>query len=210
MAIRLWVYLLSVQNLPYLSQMKRFLQLLGAAAAIWLIVAAGIYWSRSLRPTPEKISDYLTASGNLNSLSADKRAALIDRVTTDLNRLDIEQRQKLRRGQNPFDDFFTQLTPPERSNFLDRTLPEGFKQMMLAFNKMKPEQRQRIIRRALDDLDKTEAEGMRPVDRALETEQTQKIINQGLESFYNDANADVKMEMAPVIERLQKVMQNFR
>jgi len=190
--------------------MKRLVPLLAIGLVIWLAALAGIHWARSMKPTPEGIAAYLDKRGDLNSLAAAERTEVIDRMARDLNRLTLEQRQELRRGNHRFDTFFTQLTPAERSDFLDRTLPEGFKQMMGAFNKMKPEQRKKFIQRTLDDLDKIENEGMRPADRALEDAQTQKIINQGLDSFYNDANADVKLEMAPVIERMQQVMQSAR
>jgi len=190
--------------------MKRLLPLALIALAVWLAALAGIHWSRAQKPTPEKLAAFLAERGRMDSLPPAKRAEVIQRVARDLNRLTLEERQELRRGTSRFDEFFTQLTPDERSEFLDLTLPEGFKQMMAAFNKMNPERRKRFIQRALDDLDKIENEGMRPAERALEEESMQKIINSGLESFYNDANAEVKLEMAPVIERLQQVMQNLR
>lgn len=190
--------------------MKRLVPLLAIGLVIWLVALAGIHWARSMKPTPASMEAYLATRGDLSSLTEAERTEVIDRMARDLNRLTLEQRQELRRGNSRFDTFFAQLTPAERSDFLDRTLPEGFKQMMLAFNKMEPAKRKKFVQRALDDLDKIESEGMRPADRALEDAQAQKIINQGLDSFYNEANADVKLEMAPVIERMQQVMQNVR
>jgi hypothetical protein len=38
----------------------------------------------------------------------------------------------------------------------------------------------------------------------------QKMIQEGMRAFYSDANADVKMDFSPLIEQMQKNLQNFR
>ena len=35
----------------------------------------------------------------------------------------------------------------------------------------------------------------------------QKMVEQGLRSYYSDATADVKMDLAPLIEQMQKNLQ---
>jgi hypothetical protein len=38
----------------------------------------------------------------------------------------------------------------------------------------------------------------------------QKIVQQGLRSFYSEANADVKMDLSPLLEQMQKNLQGWR
>ena len=38
---------------------------------------------------------------------------------------------------------------------------------------------------------------------------TQKIIDQGLKSFYSEASADTKMDVAPILEQMQRNLQGF-
>jgi hypothetical protein len=40
-------------------------------------------------------------------------------------------------------------------------------------------------------------------------ENMQKIVDQGLKSFYSEASAETKMDLAPVIEQMQRNLQNF-
>jgi hypothetical protein len=103
--------------------------------------------------------------------------------------------------------FFRSLTPDEQTRFLDLTLPTGFKQMMDALNKMEPEKRKRFVEKSLAEMRQREGEE-RP--EAGDDPNVGKIVDQGLRSFYSEASADVKMDVAPLIEQMQKNLQGFR
>lgn len=173
-------------------------------AAVWLVAGGVIWWTRVARPTPEAVTAYI-AKHPIDSLPDNKRAEVIDTVVSQLNRLNFEERQKVRKSGIDR-NFFAKLTPEERQHFLDATLPEGFRQLMLALNKMKPEERKKIVQRALDDLAKENPESNSRIDE----KEVQKMIGQGVESFYQDASAEVKLDFAPVLEQLQRATQRGR
>ncbi len=181
--------------------MPRTGRVIGVLVAIW-VGAAGVVWLvRSSRPTPEKMEAYLHAHP-LAKATPPERAAEIDRMAGQLNRLDFEDRQKLQRT-GAMRTFFKTMTDAERGAFLDRTLPEGFRQVMLALNKMTPAKRKEIVERALANIKKGRPDGEddpSPVDDAM----MQKIVAQGMTSFYEEANANVKLDFAPVIEQIQQ------
>jgi hypothetical protein len=173
-------------------------------AAVWVVAGGVILWSRAVRPTAESVSTYL-AKNPLADLAPEKRAEVLARAADQLNRLNFEERQKLRELRRDR-EFFEQLTPAERREFLERTLPEGFRQLMLALNKMEPEARKKIVNRVLENLERDSPEVAGRIGEA----DAQKVIAEGLESFYEDASADVKLDFAPVIEQLQRATQNLR
>lgn len=172
--------------------------------AIWVVAGGLVLWSRSVKPTPEAVTAYINHHP-LEGLPENKREDTIAHVADQLNKLNFDQRQQLRKT-NIDRRFFEQMTKEERDRFLDLTLPEGFRQLMLALNKMKPEQRKKIVQRALDDLEKDNPE----MNRRLDDAQAKKMMSQGLSSFYENASADVKMDFAPVLEQLQHATQGFR
>jgi hypothetical protein len=173
-------------------------------AAVWLAAAAVMVLSGRAQPSAAKLMRY-TAVNNLEGLPAGRRADVVAEVTDQLNRLDFAQREELRRSG--WDRaFFRGLTPEERRRFLEATLPEGFRQLMLGLNKMDPEQRRKIVQRALDGLD----EDRSGVPRRISEEDSRRVLEEGLGAFYEEASAEVKLEFAPVIERLQRNLQNLR
>lgn len=171
---------------------------------VWVIAAAVLLWIKATTPTPEKLAAYLTRN-ELAGISGPKRAEVIATVASQLNRLTFDQRQELRESGS-IRTFFEQLDPAERSRFLDLTLPEGFRQLMNALNKMDESKRKKIVDRILNDL-RTENPA---VAARLGDAETQKIITKGLSSFYEEADAGVKLDFAPVIEQLQKATQSMR
>ncbi len=182
-----------------------WLKLTGVLAAIWLIAGGVIFFARSAKVTPESLVAYVEAHA-LDGKAPRDRAKIIEKTATQLNQLGYEDRQQFRMGRR-LDGFFRALTPEEQGRFLDLTLPAGFKQMMEALNKMTPEKRQKFVDRALTDMKKREGE--RPPDAQLDAT-AKKIIDQGFKSFYSEASADVKMDVAPLIEQLQKNLHGGR
>lgn len=172
--------------------------------AVWVIAGLVIFWTRASRPTPASLTAYIEKH-SLENLNPSKRAEVIDTVADQLNKLNFDQRQELRRSKID-KRIFEQMTEEERKRFLDRTLPEGFRQLMIALNKMDPAKRKKIVERALNDLEKDSPEDMDRVDRA----EVQKMISQGMDSFYSEASAEVKLDFAPVIEQLQRATQNLK
>src|SRR5688572_2673592 len=170
--------------------------------AVWLIAGGTIWWARATKPTPERLVTFIEKHP-LESQSSAKRGETIDKVADQLNALTYEQRRQIRGGKN-LDSFFRALTPDEQARFLDRTLPTGFKQMMDAFNKMTPEKRRRFVEKTLKEM--REQEGEDPPPEA-DDKHIEKIIQEGLKSFYSDASAEVKMDFAPLIEQMQKNLQ---
>lgn len=173
-------------------------------ALVWALAGGIVWWTRAARPTPQSISAYITKH-SLENQSPEQRAKTIGEVAEQLNRLDFDQRQELRKTKIDR-KFFEQMTEQERARFLELTLPEGFRQLMIALNKMDPEKRKKIVQRALDDLEKDRPEA----DDRIDKEAVQKMISQGMDSFYKEASADVKLDFAPVIEELQRATQGLR
>lgn len=171
-------------------------------ALVWLLAGGVIWLNRYLQPTPASIAAYV-ASHPVGNLSGKGRAKVIDHVASQMNGLDYKQRQDLRMART-LDGFFRSLSSAEQNEFLDLTLPAGFKQMMEALNRMEPEKRKQFVDRALADMKKREG------DEPREDPHAQKIVQQGLRSFYSEANADVKLDVAPLIEQMQKNMSSMR
>ncbi len=179
-----------------------WLKLTGILVAIWLIAGTVIFLGRNAKVTPESLVAYVEAHP-LGSSAPKDRAKVIEKTAQQLNQLGYEERQQFRMGRK-LDGFFRSLTPEEQGRFLDLTLPAGFKQMMEALNKMTPEKRQKFVEKALEDMKKREGE--KPPEGELDAT-GRKIIDQGFKSFYSEASADVKLDVAPLIEQLQKNLQ---
>jgi basic membrane lipoprotein Med (substrate-binding protein (PBP1-ABC) superfamily) len=180
-----------------------WLKLLLILAAIWLVAGGAMFLARRAKATPETLVAYVQAHPLEGKSSAD-RARIIEKTAQQLNELGYEERQQFRMGRK-LGDFTRALTPAERDRFLDLTLPTGFKQMMESLNNMTPEKRQRFVEKALEDMKKREGE--RPPNEELDAT-GRKIIEQGFKSFYSEASAEVKMDVAPLIEQLQKNLQS--
>lgn len=175
-----------------------------ALVLIWVIAGVIVGAVRTSRPTPEKLDAFLTKNP-IGEISGAPREQVIAKVTSQLNALTFEQRQTLREGGS-IREFFEQLTPDERSRFLDLTLPEGFRQLMNALNKMDEARRKKIVDRVLEDLRSNNPE----IAARLGESDSQLIISKGLSSFYEEADSNVKLDFAPVIEQLQRATQNMR
>lgn len=176
-------------------------------AAVWLVVGGAVYFARSARATPATLLKYVQAHPVADK-PAKERAKVISGVAGRLNQLAYEERREFRMGRK-MDGFFRELTPEEQTRFLDLTLPTGFKQMMNSLNKMDRVKRKEVVTKALEEMRKNEGEG--PPPEALGDDKTaQKIIDEGFKSFYSEASAETKMDVAPLIEQMQKNMQGGR
>ncbi len=173
-----------------------------ALVAVWLVAGLGIWWLHATKPTPQSVTAFLDASG-LDGKSGRDRERTIRRAEDQLNDLTPQDRQELQKNGSTR-RFFGALTKDEQSAFLDATLPADFKQMMDVFNKMDPAKRKEFVARAVEEIKKHAGEDPPPgVDDALRG----KIVDQGLKSFYADANADTKIDLAPLIEQMQRNLQ---
>ena len=174
--------------------------------AVWLVAGGTIWWVHHARPTPESLRRYVETHP-LEGQSEHERAKRIEAVADRLNGLEFEARQEMRGGRR-LDGFFKSLTPAEQMRFLDLTLPAGFKQMMEAFNKMEPEKRKKFVDKALEEMKQHEGENPEMPEKL--DANAEKMINQGLKSFYSEASAETKMDLSPLLEQMQKNLQGLR
>lgn len=184
--------------------MRRSLWLKAALvlAAIWIVAGGAIFWARSVKVTPATVTAYVDAHP-IESQSAAERGKIIENLADQMNALSYEERREVRMSKR-LDGFFRTLTAEEQGVFLDRTLPTGFKQMMDSLNKMEPAKRKQFVERTLRDMREREGEDPKIDQNA------RKMIDQGFKSFYSDASTEVKMDVAPLLEQMQKNLQGLR
>lgn len=183
---------------------------------IWLVALAGWLISDQLKVTPAKVQAYVN-SRDLGRLSAADRAKAIQTLAEMLNKLSLEERQELRADRMSY-RWFEEMTEEEKGQFIEATMPTGFKQMISAFEQLPEEKRRRAIEDALNRLRNPnrrigmkrfapgQARGGEPISGELET----KIRTIGLKTFYSQSSAQTKAELAPVIEELQRAMESGR
>ncbi len=171
-------------------------------AGVWALAAGAIHWLHASQPTAASITDYL-AHTRLDARSARDRAKTIRRVEDQLNDVTFDERQRLQRS-GVTRQFFRALTPAEQAAFLAATLPADFRQMMEAFNQMEPAKRKTFVEHALEEMKKHAGEGPPP---GTDDGMSRRVIDQGLKSFYTDASSDTKLDLAPLIEQMQRNLQ---
>ncbi|MGF1677933.1 MAG: hypothetical protein ACFCUX_01935 [Candidatus Methylacidiphilales bacterium] len=186
----------------------------GLAAAllvIWLISAAGMKAARDRVASADRVLAMVTAQNWDETTGANRQRAL-EEIADEVNRLDFEQRRELglRRG---LDGLFSSLSTEERQQFLDKTLPKGFEQIIERFNRMDTEARKAAVERAMADLrdieiNASQEERQRVLDR-YEDGTAQRVIREGFSSYLQNASAETKLDLAPLIEQIQRNMQGL-
>ena len=197
-----------------LSQRQRpILLALAALALIWVVAIAGYKIAQNAKVTPEKVRAY-AESVDFRHLSAAERAAAIEKLAAMLNALSLEERRQLRLERSAG---FEAMTEAEKSEFLEATLPTGFKQMLTAFEDMPADKRQRVVNQAIKqmkDAREKMAAGGQPAPGTnsvvLSPELQAKVTKIGLKSFYSQSSAQTKAEMAPLLEEMQRTMESGR
>ena len=185
-----------------------------ALVVIWVVAIAGYKLGKNAKVTPEKVHAYIGAL-DFSHLSVADRAAAIKRLADMLNALSLEERRKLRLDRTAW---FNEMTEAEKSEFLEATLPTGFKQMLAAFEDMPPDKRSRVVDQAVKQM--KEANGKMAADGqsklvgnngpVLSPELQEKVTKIGLQSFYSQSSAETKAELAPLLEEMQRTMESGR
>jgi hypothetical protein len=200
-----------------LNQRQRFLVwATSAIVGIWLTAWAGHWVLGNMKMTADKVRAYVD-SVDFSKLTGDARARAIRKLEDELNALSYEERQKLR-SERLVNGWFTQMTEDEKAQFIEATMPTGFKQMIGAFEQLPDDKRRRVVDNALKNLreaNQRAASGTNSVASGtnappISPELEAKIRTIGLNSFYSQSSAETKAELAPVLEELQRTMESGR
>ena len=193
------------------------LKALLSLVALWIVVFTVIKVAGSMKPTPEKIRDY--AEKNPLSEIEDKaeRKKVIGNLADMLNQLEPDQFKEFadrgereNEGREAQDLFFSQMDAEEQMFFMEKRIGKAFHQMMKAFNEMDRDQRRKIVERSLKQMQNNPGRG--PAGERLEEvdpEMVEKITNAGLKAYYQDASAETKLDLAPLMEEMQNTMGRF-
>lgn len=200
-----------------LNQRQRFLVwAVSAVIGVWVVAWAGQWYLGHLKMTADKVRAYME-SVDFAHLTGEARAKALKELEDKLNALSYEERQHLR-AEHLINDWFAQMTEEEKAQFIDATMPTGFKQMLGAFEQLPEEKRHKMVDDALKNLrnanQRAATNGLvaqngtngPPISPELEA----KIRTIGLNSFYSQSSAETKAELAPVLEELQRTMESGR
>jgi len=188
----------------------------GALVLAWLLAVGGYFVAKNSKMTAAKVRAY-AQSVDFSQLTGEARTRAIRELAEKLNRLSPEERRQARL-ERVWASWFERMTEEERALFIELTMPTGLKQMLTAFEELAPERRKRTIDEALKRLrearDAMEQSGEAPNfggangPPVLTAELQEKITKTGLKTFYSESSAQMKAELAPVLEELQRLMQS--
>jgi hypothetical protein len=186
------------------NRQQRFIVLaLAALAGIWLAVWGGHRYLENRKMTADKVRAYVEAV-DFARLTGAARAQALKELEDKLNALSYEERQRLR-GEHLMRDWLAQMTEDEKAQFIDATMPTGFKQMIGAFEQLPDDKRHKLIDDAMKNLQKN-GPGGNSSDISPELEAKVRTI--GLNTFYSQSSAQTKAELAPLLEELQRQMES--
>ena len=186
-----------------------------AIVLIWLLSVAGYQLALHLKMTADKVRAY-EESVDFARLSGTDREKALRKLAAMLNALSLEERQQVR--GDIMARWFAAMTEAEKGEFLDATMPTGFKQMIGAFEALPPDRRKKTIENTLRNLRESQAQMQagtmsKPPKNGgtnqppLSPELQDKITTIGLKAYYTQSSPETRAELAPVLEEMQNVME---
>lgn len=207
-----------IRNMP--SRRRPIWIALAVLAAAWLLALGGFGVARSLKVTPEKVLAYMHQT-DLSRLSGPERAAALRKLAAMLNALSLEERRQARLDKE-WPRWLAAMTDEEKGGLMEATLPTGFNQMLTAFEKMPADKRRQAVEDAVKRMRenrKRQAEEGKDGEVAMSDtnappemspELREQAVKLGLKTFYDSGSAQMKAELAPVLEEMQQDMESGR
>ena len=185
-------------------------------ALVWVVVFAVRSFAASKKITAESLNREVRElkfedwSKNPGAGAAVKeREKEVRRIADMVNRLDFAEREKNRKNRAG-EDFFQKLSMGEKNLFIDLTIVESMSKFMEALDQMPEEQRKSFVEKGLKEIQEgrtaEEMERAREMDESLLT----KISEEGMRAYFDKASADTKLDLAPLMEAMNEVMQGLR
>jgi hypothetical protein len=141
--------------------------------------------------------------------SVAQRSERIERVADMFNRLDFAERDRARE-ERIGEEFFLRLAPPERERFVELTVEKSMQSLIRALDAMNPDERRRIVERGLREIEdgRTEEEMMRAQE--MSEDLLNRITQEGLKAYFEQAGADTKLDLAPLMEAMDGLVKGLR
>jgi len=189
---------------------------LAVLALVWAIVFAVRSFASGKKVTAERLdrevrelnfADWSEKPGS--AALAKKREEEIRRISEMVNQLDFQERQR-NRDSRTGETFFRKLSVTEKNLFIDLTIMESMGRFMEALDQMPEEQRKKFVEQGLKEIQdgRTEAEMERAKD--MDEQLLTKISEEGMRAYFDKASADTKLDLAPLMEAMNEVMQGLR
>lgn len=152
------------------------------------------------------LADWSETQGG--ATEAKRREEEIRRIGDMLNKLDFQEREKNRDSRTGL-GFFEKLSPQEKNLFIDITIVESMSRFMQAIDQMPPEQRKEFVEKGLKDIREGRTEEEMRDAKELDETLLSKISQQGMSAYFDKASAETKMDLAPLMEAMNDVMQGL-
>ena len=197
---------------------KILIQSLVFLVLLWGAVAAVRAYAGSRQITAEKVAkeveaaafeDWSGQSSPPDAAKAKQREGKLREVAGLVNRLDFAERER-NRDDRSTERLFRLMSPDEKRLFIDLTVRESMGKFMEAIDQLPPEKRKEFVERGLREIEsgKTGEEMSRAQelgDDLLET-----IASEGMRAYFEKASSDTKLDLAPLMESMNEVMQGLR
>lgn len=194
------------------------LQSLLILALIWGLVAGIRAIAGSKRITAEKVASEIAEAGfedwssyaePPDAAAAKRRDEKLREVAGLVNRLDFAEREK-NRDDRATEAFFRKMSGEEKKLFVDLTIKESMGRFMEAIDAMPPEKRKEFVKKGLEEIEsgKTGEEMARAQE--LGEDLLERIASEGMQAYFKNASADTKLDLAPLMESMNEVMQGLR
>lgn len=190
------------------------------AAIVLALVLLGwvaIQVARNSSATAGRIEEFVKAR-DLKGRPGSERADLLRRLEGMVNGLSMDERRKWWEG-GAWRKWFEEMTDIEKGQYIDATMPTGFKHMLTDFEDL-PDSRRKVF---IDETMKKLRDEHRVVtDRepgrdtsmygtndppVLSPELERRARTIGLKTLYTQSSAETKAELAPFLEELQHQME---
>ncbi|WP_367871249.1 hypothetical protein [Luteolibacter sp. Populi] len=197
---------------------KVIVQALVTLLLLWGVVASVRAFATSKQITAEKVAAVVNEagfedwSGQSSPLDADRakqREKKIREISGLINRLDFAEREK-NRDERSGEKLYRRMTPDEKKLFIDLTVRESMGKFMEALDQLPPEKRKQFVQQGLKEIEsgRTGEDMARAAE--LDKNLLETITNEGMRAYFEKASADTKLDLAPLMESMNEVMQGLR
>lgn len=183
--------------------------------AVWAVVLGVRAIAGSKRVTAERVEQTIAAQnladwseGAPAGVSPGARSKQIREVAGLVNRLDFQERQKAR-DQRIGEAYFRKLTPSEKSTFVELTVEKSMENFMRALDGMDAEQRRKFVEDGLREIEQGRTAAEIDRMRELSDDMLARITDEGMKAYYRDADADTKLDLAPLMEAMDGLVKGL-